>query len=352
MSLYDEYLKRCPDLIACLENARASGRMAHSFLIHAQDYRSRSEFAKVLEQISGCLNPVNGRPDLTCAFCRQIENGSYADLHKISPVGKMYQIRVGDRNNPEPNTLRDMLDHLGYTAGNHRKFGVIEDADRMGVEAQNALLKTLEEPPPETTIILATANPASLLPTTRSRCQQLSLPAGEFSFDFDGQPQVTEALFELCFNCHNDLCRTEEMVQSLLGVASELADSARSQAEEDFAILMKNAAISEDSTLIKQLESRIADAASGGYMRKRRSFVACITTFCSQIFMLSQGVARENLPNAALFDRLPLPHAISPERGAAILKEAEELEYTLNYNVNDELALRTFAANIAMRGAL
>lgn len=348
MSLYAEYLKRCPDLIGCLENARASGRMAHSFLIHAADSRTRRDFAKIVQLISGCRNHNNGRPDLECSFCRQIENGSYADLHRISPVGKMYQIRVGDRNNPEPNTLRDMLDHLGYTAGKYRKFGVVEDADRMGVEAQNALLKTLEEPPPETTIILSTANPSSLLPTTRSRCQILSVPDDGISFEFEGQDQVREALFELCFNCRNDLCRTEEMVQSLLAVASALADAAREQCEQDFAGLIKSAAASEDPGVIKQMEARIADAASGEYMRKRRSFTAFISTFCSLIFMLSQGVDRTALPNCELLDRLALPHAIAQERGEAILKEAEDLEYTLNYNVNDELALRTFAVNIAM----
>ena len=119
MSLYSEYLKRCPELLECLENARNAGRLTHSFLIHAPDDRTRAEFAIVLEQLAGCRTPVNGRPDTTCPFCRQIESGTYADLHKISPVGKMYQIRVGDRTNPEPNTLRDMLDHLGYTAGKY-----------------------------------------------------------------------------------------------------------------------------------------------------------------------------------------------------------------------------------------
>lgn len=348
MSLYAEYLKRCPDLIGYLENARASGRMAHSFLIHAADYRTRRDFAKIVQQIAGCRHASNGKPDLQCSFCRQIETGNYADQHRISPVGKMYQIRVGDRNNPEPNTLRDMLDHLGYTAGNHRKFGIIEDADRMGVEAQNALLKTLEEPPPETTIILATANPSSLLPTTRSRCQFLSVPDNGSVFEFEGQQQVKEALFELCFNCRNDLCRTEEMTQKLLSVASALADSARSQCEEDFATLLQTAAASEDNALVKQIEIRINDAASGEYIRRRRSFIAFISTFCSQIFMLSQGVARTDLPNRELLDHLPLPHSIAPERGNALLKEAEDLEFTLNYNVNDELALRTFAVNTAM----
>ena len=349
MNLYDKYLKICPDLIGCLENARSSGRMAHSFLIHAPDDRVRAEFAIVLEQITGCHHAVNGRPDTECPFCRQIEAGLYADLHRISPVGKMYQIRVGDRNNPEPNTLRDMLDHLGYTAGTHRKFGVIEDADRMGVEAQNALLKTLEEPPPETTIILCTANPSSLLPTTRSRCQILSIPDNVCSFDFPGAKTVCQAMFELCFSCSNDLCRTEEYLQQLLAVAAQLADAAQEETEAEFKTLSDSAAATEDTAFIKQLDSRIADAASGEYIRKRRRFIALISSFCSQIFMLSQGASRDTLPNPELFDHLPLPVNISPERGAAVLKESEDLEYTLRFNVNDELALRTFAVNIAMR---
>ncbi len=349
MSLYAEYLKHCPDIIRCLENARVSGRMAHSFLIHAADDRVRSEFAIVLQQLTGCHNSGNGRPDLTCQFCRQIESGSYADLHKISPVGKMYQIRVGDRNNPEPNTLRYMLDHLGYTAGNHRKFGVIEDADRMGVEAQNALLKTLEEPPPETTIILSTANPSSLLPTTRSRCQMISLPDFRPPVEFDGANEVKQALFELCFEAANDLCRTEEALQKMLAVASKLAETARETAEAEFQNLSSSAAAADDAAFLKQLEIRITDAASGEYIRNRRRFTGLINTFCSQIFMLSRGVKREDLPCANVFDHLPIPLEIPEERGNAILKEAEELEYTLRFNVNDELALRTFAVNLAMR---
>jgi hypothetical protein len=65
--------------------------------------------------------------------------------------------------------------------------------------------------------------------------------------------------------------------------------------------------------------------------------------------MLSRGVKREDLPCASVFDHLPIPLEIPEERGNAILKEAEELEYTLRFNVNDELALRTFAVNLAMR---
>ena len=136
MSLYSDYAKRFKDLMECLENARHSTRMAHAFLINSPDPTVRNDFAKVVMQISGCPNSHNGKPDGSCIFCKQVAAGNYADCHSVYPVGKMYQIKVGERINPEPNTLRDLLDHIGYTSGKYRKFGVIHDADRMNKEAQ------------------------------------------------------------------------------------------------------------------------------------------------------------------------------------------------------------------------
>ncbi len=348
MTLYSEYSKRFGDLISCLENAKASGRLAHAFLIHSPDPKVRREFARVVMQIAGCNDSKNGRPDLSCRFCTRIENGVYADCHTVSPVGKKYQIKVGDRINPEPNTLRDLLDHIGFTSTSHRKFGVIEDADRMGVEAQNALLKTLEEPPPETTIILQSANPGALLPTTRSRCQLLELPDNKFRFDFNGFDTVREALFELCFTCGCDMVKIESASSKLIAVSNALSEQAMLDTEEEFSEEMTAAKNSEDAAFIKRMENRKNDAASGAYMRERRSFIAAITTFCSQIFLLSLGVSRNDLPNAEMFDHLAIPASIPVERAKKILKEAEELDYTLNFNVNTDLALRTFAVNVAM----
>ena len=348
MSLYSEYSKRFGDLIACLENARSSGRMSHSFLIHSPDPVVRREFAIVLMQIAGCKDFKNGKPDVSCSFCSKVENGIYGDCYQVSPVGKMYQIKVGDRQNPEANTLRDLLDHIGYTSGTHRKFGLIHEADRMNVEAQNALLKTLEEPPPETTMILTTANPSALLPTTRSRCQILPLPDNKYRFNFCGFEQTREALFELCFQCGCDLTKIESAAAKLIKVASDLAEQAKNNVEEEFSGIMEAAAKTEDAAFIKRAENRKNDAASGAYIRDRRSFLAAITTFCSQIFLLANGTSYADLPNPELFEHLGIPAVIPIERAEKILKEAEDLEQTLHFNVNDELALRTFAVNIAI----
>ena len=348
MTLYSEYSERYPELISCLENARNSDRFAHAFMVVSPFPKVRKDFARILMQISGCRNSTGGKPDTGCSFCSRIENSTYADCHILSPVGKKYQIKVGDRNNPEPNTLRDLLDHLGYTSGNYRKFGIIEDADRMGVEAQNALLKTLEEPPPETTLILLTANPGALLPTTRSRCQILNLPDNDYRFEYPYLEETIRVLNELCFNCGNDLVKTETAAQSLISVMKNLSDAAEKSADEEFASLSDAAKRSEDAHFVKQIEARKSDAASGAYIRERRSFLAAITTFCSQIYLIACGADPADIPNPEFFSGITLPEQISPERAAKILKEAEELDYTLRFNVNDELALRTFAVNIAI----
>ena len=268
MSLYSDYSKRFGDLIGCLENARRSGRLSHAFMIHSPDPVIRKEFAAVLMQICGCKNSRNGKPDTTCSFCTQVANGNYADCHSVSPVGKMYQIKVGDRINPEPNTLRFLLDHIGYTSGSHRKFGVIFDADRMNVEAQNALLKTLEEPPPETTMILTAANPSALLPTTRSRCQLLPLPDNRSRFEFAGLKETREALFDLMFQCGYDLVKIEAAAQKLINVAATLAEEAKNSVENEFSEIMDAAKRSEDAVFIKRAETRKNDAASGGPMKQ------------------------------------------------------------------------------------
>lgn len=348
MTLYSEYSKRFGDIISCLENARSSGRLSHAFLIHSPDPIVRKEFAIVLMQLAGCKNSRGGKPDCNCSFCKKIANGTYSDCHTVTPVGKMFQIKVGDRLNPEPNTLRNMLDHLGYTSGSHRKFGLIHDADRMNTEAQNALLKTLEEPPEETTMILTSATPSALLPTTRSRCQLLPLPDNKYRFDFAGFEETRQALYDLCFTCGCDLIKIEDAACRLIKVASTLADAAKEAAEEEFSEVMEAAKRSEDAVYIKRAEARKNDAANGAYIRDRRSFISAITTFASQIFLLANGADLTILPNPEIFDHLAVPVSIDKERAARILKEAEELEYTLHFNVSDELALRTFAINTAM----
>lgn len=351
MSLYDKYISSCSKLIGYLENARKFNRLSHAFLIHADSEQVRRDFAIILAQIAACPESKDGRPCTTCRICRQLEEGTYPEFYPLTPVGKMYVIKIGDRENPEPNTLRYFEERFQLTSlgGANCKIGVIYDADRMNDESQNALLKTLEEPPPETLLILTTGNPAALLPTTRSRCQLLSVLTNRCEFNFTGKEQLFAALGALFFEANADLVKVETEVSHLIQVASGLNNDASERVTGEWASRLSIAAQTGDSALVKRVEQQVADAASGAYMKERGQFLTAILTFCQQVFQLSLGVQVDQLPNPEIFNNIDLSKKITPERGVAALREAEELLYTLRFNVNEELALRTFAVNLATR---
>ena len=309
----------------------------------------RRDFAVVLAELAGG-RIVDGKVDADDDYCRRLEKGTYPEFHTLSPMGKMYFIKVGDRVNPEPNTLRSFLARFDFTAtaAAPRKIGVIYEADRMNEEAQNALLKTLEEPPPDTTLILCTANPASLLPTTRSRCQIVKLPDDGCRFDFDGAPRLFKALFDCCFGAERDLAAAEAAAQTILEISGGLSAVAESAAEEDFAAEMELVGQLDDAALLKRLAARRDDAAKGEYMRRRGYFVSAVYTFCAQVYLLSCGVPLAELPNPEVFDGMRPPEKIPPALGEFVLREAEELQYTLLFNVSEELVLRSFAVNLTL----
>ena len=251
MRCFEHYSKVCNELVSHLEYARRQGRMPHALLVASDDETARNEFALVAAQIAGCPQHRNGVPDIDCEFCRRLENNTNPELHTLSPVGKMYQIKVGDRGNPEPNTVRAFISDFQLTSlRDWRKIGIIYEADRMGGEAQNALLKTLEEPPPDTTIILVTGNPAALLPTTRSRCQLLTLPALGCRYDFAGSKQLFAALRNLIVSA-DDWTEIERNTSCILSLSAQLEQTAKNAVEAEFAALTEQAERLDDRALFK-----------------------------------------------------------------------------------------------------
>ncbi len=120
------------------------------------------------------------RPCGTCRSCRLIDTGEHQDLHRLAPEGPGRQVRIGDPEDPDPGTVRHLIRELARlpVEGAHR-VALVEGAHRLNEDAQNALLKTLEEPPPGATLILCADEPERLLPTVRSRTAILRLgPVG------------------------------------------------------------------------------------------------------------------------------------------------------------------------------
>jgi len=116
-----------------------------------------------------CLDPdPAARPCRACAACRKIDHGNHPDLHLLEPEGAGQQIRVGQ--------VQALAAELSLLPLEGRfRVAVIEHANRLNPDAQNALLKTLEEPPARVCLILAADDAAALLPTVVSRCARLRL---------------------------------------------------------------------------------------------------------------------------------------------------------------------------------
>ncbi len=349
MPVFEEAARLWPELWSSLGRARRAGRLAHAFLIRSDLERSRENFAVALAMLAACRKAAGtGTPCGRCESCRHLENGTYAELQHLSPVGKGYQIQVGDRLNPEPNTVRYFESRFFLTGVSEAacKIGIIHDADRMGGEAQNALLKTLEAPPPETLIILTTGNVSALLPTTRSRCQQLPLQENRVEFDFPGRGELAGTLSELFFRGRGDVLAAERAAEDIIALAGRLRGDTEARIKDRWRGRLE-AASDVGGGLLKRLEQQQESEAAGAYMRNRRIFLSMIHTFFAQLYLLSVGVAREDLANPEIMPP-PADGNPDPERAAAVLNEADALLRSLKFSVNESLAFRTFALKSAL----
>jgi DNA polymerase III delta' subunit len=122
----------------------------------------------------GATGPA--RPCRACRGCRMVDSGNHPDLHRLAPDGPGGQIRIGERSNADPGTVRRLVSDLALLpVEGGARVAIVEDAHRMNDDAQSALLKTLEEPAAGITIILCADEEERLLPTIRSRCARIRL---------------------------------------------------------------------------------------------------------------------------------------------------------------------------------
>lgn len=149
-----------------LARAFAAGKLSHSYLIAGPEGAGKKTLALRLAASLVCAErrfPPCGR----CPGCRKVERGEHPDVHRLELEGRSYKI-------DEVRELITKLQLHSYEGG--WKAAVIADVDRlMRDDSQNAFLKTLEEPPADTALILTCNNLQRVLPTIISRCQLLRL---------------------------------------------------------------------------------------------------------------------------------------------------------------------------------
>src|SRR5687768_15549385 len=152
-------------LLALLARAASRQSLAPGLICAGPQGVGKRMDAEALAQLLNCTAPSGGDACGTCGSCARIARGVHPDVLAVRP-GETGAIKIDQ--------VREAIERSAYRPfEGRRRVVIIDDADAMAAEAQNALLKTLEEPPATSTFVLVTSRPDVLLPTVRSRCQRL-----------------------------------------------------------------------------------------------------------------------------------------------------------------------------------
>jgi DNA polymerase-3 subunit gamma/tau len=152
-------------VLQALINALDSGRLHHAYLFTGTRGVGKTTIARILAKALNCDKGVTSEPCGECSACREIDEGRFVDLIEVDAASKT---KVDD--------TRDLLDNVQYAPARGRyKVYLIDEVHMLSKSSFNALLKTLEEPPPHVKFLLATTDPQKLPVTVLSRCLQFNL---------------------------------------------------------------------------------------------------------------------------------------------------------------------------------
>lgn len=164
-----------------LRNALSSGRVSHAYLFCGPRGTGKTSTGRILAKAVNCLTNGKGEPCNTCSICQAITEGRALDVIEIDAASKT-----------KVEEMRDLIEKVIYAPNQARyKVYIIDEVHMLSNSASNALLKTLEEPPPHVIFILATTEVHKILPTIISRCQR-------FDFRRLSQTDIVAKLSQIC----------------------------------------------------------------------------------------------------------------------------------------------------------
>ncbi len=139
-------------------------RVGHAYLFSGPRGTGKTSTARILAKVLNCENPIDGEPCGVCESCVAIEQGTSFDVHELDAA-----------SNNGVEAIRDLIAKTAMGTPGRTKVYILDEVHMLSTAASNALLKTLEEPPPHVVFVLATTDPQKVLPTIRSRTQHFEV---------------------------------------------------------------------------------------------------------------------------------------------------------------------------------
>ena len=304
-----------------VDRARQSQRLGHAYLITGPKEAKREQFAARL------LNLVSGQKH------RDLDSWQLTGIPIVTPGSKSRRISI--------DSMRG-LQHAMHmrTAADGYKFGVVVDAERMTTEAQNAFLKTLEEPPPGALLLLLTGKPEELLPTTLSRVIQIELIPEDGARQFNDHELKLLALLEAQSNrATTSMAGALNLKTAFEAVLEELYEGIEEDAEEGLDKEKEHFQKTTDSfAYFKDREKQVEAKIESTYLHQRDALLELLLSWMGDIIRHKVGGERLDLPSHAEATKA-IAERTTIDDASRRLRALTQLEKHLHTNVNENLAL-------------
>jgi DNA polymerase-3 subunit delta' len=322
-------------LLELLARATSRDTLPPSLIFAGPEGVGKRLTAVALAQALNCDRPLStpaGRDACgECTPCKRIARGVHADVLVVEP---------GDSGSIKIEQVRDAIDRAGYRPfEGRRRVVIIDDADALGIQAQDAILKTLEEPPPASVFVLVTNRPDLLVPTVRSRCQQLRF--GPLS------PGDVAAVLER----DHDMSAPEAYAAAAssdgsLGRALDGSAEDAIEARDAATVLLQGAAASRDP--LRRLQGAKALAGTGAADRDELSRrLLALSSLIRDLGLLHSNADDRTLANADLKLRLqPLLRSFDGDRTLHAFSVVDRALWALDRNASPKIVADWVALNI------
>jgi DNA polymerase-3 subunit delta' len=317
------------DIIEYIGKAVTHHQVSHAYILNGEKGSGKKMLAKLFAMSLQCSEPKeNGEPCGTCKSCHQAMHRNHPDIIYVEHE-KANSIGIEE--------IRQQINQdiaVKPYASNYKVY-IVDEADKMTVQAQNALLKTMEEPPEYAVLLLLTENAESLLPTIRSRCVMLKLRHIKDQL-------VKKYLIEnLSYDEEKaDICVA--FAQGNIGKAVRLASSESFQEmKDDVVSLMKQISRMDLSQLLE-------------YLNRCKDYKLCIDDYMDLIAVWYRDVliykATKNIDRVIFSNELSAikerANTSSYEGIETVLEALEKVKTRLKANVNYELVMELLLLTI------
>lgn len=330
--------------VQLLQRSLERGRLAHAYLFAGQQLDELEAIARTLAKTLNCRQPVLGRHGVAidccdaCLNCRKINHDNHADVHWVRPESKSRSITISQ--------MRELMREINLkpTEAEH-KVAVIVAADRQNEPAANAFLKTLEEPPAKSVLILLTTEPQRILETILSRCLRLNFAGADprplAAAERDWLAQFSEMAAAGQTSLLNRYRLLDVLLQKLNGMKSATEENltARSPLQRYEEV---------DKEVRERWEEELTAAIEAEYRRQRADLLLILQSWLRDVWLQTVAARAEGGGEGSMNELLSFPQVkgtgqvarrISPRAAKENLQIMEHTQRLLFTNVQEALAL-------------